>query len=211
MDRCMCIGYLGNTWHQDTLWKEFKRAGGSMMVCSAAKPWTLLSMGMLYTTYPKHCCRWCTSSSTRITDTATKKSGSGMVWEAQQWLWGADWPSNFKNLNPASVGCARQTSLSPCNLQDLLLTFGARHHSTFRGLVEFMPWWVAAFLSVKERHNIIPDQCIYRYSLTLILEACNLYITLWSDSFSSTRWYFCELKKKTFMTMIQSDDTEIFM
>ena len=49
MAGCMCIAYLGNTWHQDALWEEGKPAEMVWCFgqCSARKHWMLPSMWML--------------------------------------------------------------------------------------------------------------------------------------------------------------------
>ncbi|KAK3524392.1 hypothetical protein QTP70_028003 [Hemibagrus guttatus] len=49
MAGCVCIAYLGNTWHQDALWEEGEPAEAVSCFgqCSAEKPWVLPSMWML--------------------------------------------------------------------------------------------------------------------------------------------------------------------
>ncbi len=49
MAGCVCVAYLGNTWHQDALWEEGKPVEAVWFFgqCSAGKPWVLPSMWML--------------------------------------------------------------------------------------------------------------------------------------------------------------------
>ncbi|KAK3559853.1 hypothetical protein QTP86_021422 [Hemibagrus guttatus] len=143
MAGCVCVSYLGSTWHQDALWEEGEPAEAVSCFgqCSARE-----TLG----------------SAVHVDVTLTCSTYLSIVADHFKVL---TWPPNSPDLNPMQHlwdvldKQVRSMETPPRNLQDLkdlLLTSWCQiPQQTFRDLVESRPRRVRAVLAAKvEQHNI---------------------------------------------------------